>query len=270
MITVNDGSPVSIVFDISGEDGAAQDIQSITVEYLNGTNVTLGTATPSFASGDVEVSVAIPFGVNALTDPQKSESRKAQLRIQLTNGAVVFKSEVYLVLAIAPEVSFMNRSYQTLQDAELVAHSMLKMSAWQVAEQKDKINALMAAFDALGRFNYCVKPQESYISDTSIPSTIFGETWIIRGINEKSSAVVATYPATFLNAIKKAQVIEANAILENQMAISDRRNDGVIEETVGESTMKWKEGKSINYGISKDTIMALYGFIEIGYRIGRS
>lgn len=268
MITVYNGSPSSILFDITAEDGSAQDIATLAVEFKDGNNVTLLTFAPSHTAGDIEVLIPIAGNVNQLADPTKSESRLVKLRIFLQDGTIKEKRQIYLVIADAP-ISFMDRSYQTLQDAELVAHSLTKKEGWLNATDEEKTNALIAAFDAIGRFSFSIKPAEHYISDTSIPSVVLGESYSVRDLNEKTAAFVATYPVDFLNAIKKAQVIEANSIITSGIAI-DRRQEGVIEETVGESTMKWKESTSVNRGLSKDTLVALSKYIQLGYKIGRA
>jgi hypothetical protein len=72
----------------------------------------------------------------------------------------------------------------------------------------------------------------------------------------------AQYPEAFREALKRAQVVEANQILTGD-GYASRRKAGLMSESVGESSMMFKAGvRPLDLGISREALDYLTGFLN--------
>jgi hypothetical protein len=78
-----------------------------------------------------------------------------------------------------------------------------------------------------------------------------------------------TYPPRFQNALKRAQMLEANSILGGNQ-IADKRRDGIISETIGESKIFLNNRPPLRTPVTREALEALYGYLYYQSRVGRA
>ena len=210
----------------------------ITVPYeYNGTTLTLtgfeyevldaaGTvvlprqADPNFNTGNSSSVLAIPDSANTTT--AKRDVRLLNCYLINTTGTYVV-AQVYMLkgnqLVLTPLVD----SFQTFTQAVLTRASM--------AEPQDFYDTLTDELKA-------VSLEESFIRLAKLQFKV-GDT-IIEDIKSLDLATFNALNSDFLTAIRKAQIAEANSIVENS-PIMDKIRSGIISETIGESSMFFKQ-----------------------------
>jgi hypothetical protein len=75
-------------------------------------------------------------------------------------------------------------------------------------------------------------------------------------------------PAGFLRAIKRAQLIEANVILGGDV-VGRKRQDGILSETIGESSASFSDKPFLNLPISRQAYEELRRYIVIRIGVAR-
>lgn len=255
MNTIFDGSNATITIDLT-VDGEVIQAQTVHYKLLNSGNeeVVPETLLQDFVAGDVSASISILGVFNSLIAGSVSpDSRMLIVKATLESGDVVHIKQSYLILPLI-DIGFMQRSYQSLQSAEAVAYSIPNLDMWESSNDSQKTTALIEAFNRIGNLRFKV-----HINDTLVD---------IQGINTLLPAYVETLPAHFLDALKRAQVIESNAILGGD-DITNKRENGLMSETVGESSTMWRPGKPLLQSVSRKALNALSGYVYYGANIGR-
>lgn len=79
---------------------------------------------------------------------------------------------------------------------------------------------------------------------------------------------LATLEPAFLKALRMAQLIEANEMMDAN-SIHYKRLDGLMSETIGESSMMFRPGNINNYPITRRSMMFLRNYIVIRARLYR-
>ena len=75
-------------------------------------------------------------------------------------------------------------------------------------------------------------------------------------------------PTHFKDSLKQAQLIEACVILGGD-PIGDRRDQGLLSKTVGESSEMFRAGMPTKHAISPTAMAELRGYIDRSVRISR-
>lgn len=158
----------------------------------------------------------------------------------------------------------LKNTFQTLIQALLTANDMVNVSSWVEADENQQIAALVEAYYRLTRFAYLIKwpeyvdTQNIYLQD--MHARITPQMWPVM-----TPALFAPYPVQFQAALKKAQIVEANAVLIGD-PVADKRRSGVQSETIGESKMTFRGGiRQLDFGVSRETFNVVKSYID--YRL---
>jgi hypothetical protein len=92
---------------------------------------------------------------------------------------------------------------------------------------------------------------------------------IISNLDEKTDAELKALPEQFLNAIRLAQVIEADSILGGNET-EDLRESGLLSKTVGESSQMFRSGVAMKLPLSKRAYQVLKRYTMRNNKIGRA
>lgn len=250
MQVVEPGSSANITIELS-HDGIDLDAASVTYSLYDGNDVELIAATPvsDFTVGNTAVTITIDAQYHQPAVPSHyTDARQLVLDVVDTDGNLTKLRHVY-VLAALP-IAFMNRSYQSLALAQATAFDIPNLNAWSTATEVEQRGALIEAFNRIGRLRFNV--DGTYYTD----------------INEQTQAQMLELPSVFLDKLRRAQVIEADVILGGD-SVAQKRLDGLLSETVGESSKMWRPGKPLTLPVSKRALSALAGYLSYGARVGR-
>lgn len=213
-----------------------------------------------------EVEVFVPAESNQLSPGAIAAMRRITLTVNMSPGAFIITEHYLLrdrVRLVVPTGSF-----QTLEQAMLVAATEVPAPAFSAAGEFTKVMALQEAYRRLTRFGYRMSRPEDidYMRYDAKIATGF-----IRPIVWQSMELdlFMDLPAPFRQALCRAQVAEANDNLTENPA-RDRMNAGLLSETIGESSMMFRSIKPMDLGVSRTALRHLAGYIEKRFSIARA
>jgi len=207
-----------------------------------------------------EKSIIVPSAFNKL---QNNELQAARiLRIELvTSSGSIFQSLAYVIEA-EQRLVIMNNSFQTYEAAMLEARNMPNMNGWQSAIEEQQKAALIESFRRLTvipmRYSYLDMDGRPLPMEYIITANAWGD--IKRDQFDE-------FPTYFRRALRRAQLIEANELLQGDTIARKRRN-GIVTEKIGESWLTLNASMP-DYGLSSQTLSALTGFIYYRMTIAR-
>lgn len=219
----------------------------------------------SFSPGDTHKVVVVPPAHNVLEDGQLQAARI--LRIAMVTAAGTIRRSSSWIIEGEFRLALMVNSFVTIEAAEIMARDMPNLSGWSTASEDKRYASLIEAFNRLTRIPmrfevphandptgtlYC--PEE-----TIIPASQWA------GITEEQ---FLAFPADFRKAVRTAQLVEANEMIEGE-TMAQKHRQGIISETVGESSIMLRGGR-VEQNVSSTTLRTLAGFIYFSHRIARA
>jgi len=211
----------------------------------------IGTTNIGFDSDDLEVSVTVLAVNNTLPAEKVRDIRMIELRVTTVNGVHIIKDR-YLIESGDGLVTWEN-TFMTYSDAILEAFDVPATEAWDTASEQDRIVALKEAYFAIAKMKFLV-------------SDYWSEPFMLSELTDED---IASLPVEFTSALKKAQIAESDVILGGEY-IEDRRRDGLMSETVGESSNMFRPGKPIMMPIRSRAQRYLASYIYLKKRLARS
>ena len=141
-------------------------------------------------------------------------------------------------------------SYQNYLTALLTAEELSGVDSFKEADKAGQQSAMAHAYNVLNTLVYVDR---------------YGEYYDLSALDD--TALAALEPG-FLKALKIAQVIEANEML-NPNSVYTKRQDGLMSETIGESSMMFRPGNINNYPVTRRSLMFLRNYILIRAKLER-
>lgn len=203
-----------------------------------------------------EVIVQTSEEVNTLEEETSRDIRIICLKAKTKTGAV-FSLEYAYGLTIADPLQVGVNSFMTYRQAQKMAMDMPKLNNWEATSQSQRISALLEAkqricrlaFD-FGQIHFGVNGGSAKLEDLSV---------------EDFEAL----PTKFKTALMKAQLAEANDVLEVD-SIAERRRQGLILETIGEVKQMFSSIIPAQMAVSSKAMSYLSRYLVSGKKIGRS
>lgn len=173
-----------------------------------------------------------------------------QINYDLVTSAGTFSYSLNFIAELSDNLIVGSNSYQTYFDALLTAEDLAGTDHFKGAAKADQTRALAHAYSILNTMVYTDK---------------FGEYYNLGDLDE--TALGELEPA-FLQALCFAQVIEANEMLDTN-SIYHKRQEGLMSETIGESSMMFRPGNILNFPITRRSLMFLRNYLVIRARLMR-
>lgn len=207
-------------------------------------------------------SIIIPPAFNLLEDGELRSARILRVALQ-TDAGTIRRSHSYVIEA-EQRLVVMTNTFQTYEAAEIAALDVPNVSGWNVATEDRRKAALVEAFQRLTSIpmKYAHRDHENRLR-MEAETIIERDQW-----EEVTAELFAEFPTHFKKALRKAQFIEANELLQGDAATKKHRA-GIITETIGESSVTLRGGR-VDYGVSTQTLSALAGYIYFNMRIARA
>lgn len=224
-----------------------------------------------FDAAEGEKLIAIPKEFNRLAAGEIRAARVLRVKIETAQGTIP-RSFSYAIESEQRLVQMVN-TFQTLEAAEFAALDTPNISGWNAASEPQKLAALTEAYRRLTlipmRFDTYRPGSQFDPWSTLAPRDIAYETIIERDVwGEITVEMFADFPTPFKKALRRAQFIEANEILQGD-AVSKKHRAGIVTETIGESSVTLRAG-AVDFGISTETLKALVGYVHFNNRIRRA
>lgn len=290
------GTDVTMTVPIQDRFGNALDVSTISYEVtdMNDNVVVTPTALSSFVAGSPTASITVPAVVNQITDPPSAnsitsaqidefntrETRTIGLTCVLTNGNTVFLTASYGLEHPDPLIIGLN-SFQTLPSAELTALDIVGLQAWGLASEQDKVAALINARQRICQLNFWLLNSNTNWGQDNlnyVPAGSYQTPYATAGMSNMfifngnlgllTPLQYSNLPVRFRTALRYAQVAEADFLLGGDPHMQ-RRQEGLLLESIGETKQMYRAGRPIDLPISKDALRYISAFVTFAKRIGR-
>lgn len=245
-------------------DSAGVSLTPVAVEYRvidEVGNVIVGRqAVPAYVTGEAEVVITVPGASNALATGVTYALRVVEFYAQLDTGWVAQES-VYKIALLDPLV-IPTTSFQTYAEAVLTSTMLSDVDGWNAASKDARLAALAEAHSRLCRLVY----EDEFYDDVDYQSRVSLSSEI--DLDDLTLAEFTALDADFKAALKKAQIVEADVVLSGD-PVAGKREDGLMSESIGESSMMFRPGRAIRLPVSRRAMTILSRYIRNKRVLGR-
>ena len=257
--------PSTIFMRVEGSLGIIQDwINLIPISNTPVANVSLNIVASNTISSLV---INIPNVFNLLPSSANQDPRLISLNL---DGHIQFAE--YIIIsdaALTQPLVIMNNSFQTYPQSLLFVDSIPDMKAWPNATLQNRVRAMEQAYFFLSRLNYEIYYDRDDIYFKNRASWGLPYINTIGNLYNYTVTDFLNLDAGFLKSIYSAQVVEADERLGAD-TISDMREDGVIQHTVGDTSATFRQTTPLRLSVSKRALKYLHGYIKYSPRTTRS
>jgi hypothetical protein len=217
----------------------------------------------TFDPTDTDATITVPPAHN-----NAAGGRVVRLYVESVSGTHTVE-ETY-VLRAANRLEFLKNSFMTYTRAQVLATEIPRLDSWNMAAKEDREAALIEAFTRITRLGFRVKWPE----DIEIQGYLMSHFWdrqIIKPENwpHVTTEIFGAWPEAFSRGLQKAQIVEADQLLQGDVVGSKRRL-GVMSESIGESSMMFRPGKPLDLGLSRQALEYLTGYLDLRMTLTRT
>jgi predicted regulator of amino acid metabolism with ACT domain len=256
------GQNVSVT--VQCKDVAGNPLSATAAEYdlldANGNVIVSDTAVPGFTPGNTSATVQVTALQNSLEAGEKRDMRVVRVTFTTTSGTVQ-GTERYMITA-EETLEVMFNTFQTYDHAELIAAEMTGLNVWHVKTEAQKRAALADAFYGLSKLRFRI-PNTVGQDRVNYPDDV------ITNIRELTVSEFNALEEKFLQALKRAQVAEADSLLENNQTDEMRRR-GIISYTIGETSQFMGSQRPLDLTVNHRSIKYLTGYISWALHVARA
>lgn len=194
--------------------------------------------------------IVIGAEFNNLLEDEELDFRAIIYTVTTQDGTYTEQDE-YFIVAGDMDLTVMKNSYQTYGEAQITASTISTLQDWYDISRQEKISALINAYHKIGQLNFVVDCQE--ISD----------------INSLTKEEFEALDSKFIEAIKRAQVVEADSVSGYNVATALQDNN-ILSYTIGETSQMFRSGNQYKTMLSSSAMDILSKYICRRIQIGRS
>lgn len=236
IVTKETAYPITINF--VDAEGIATVPVSATYSILDGRGALLFGPT-AIAGLQAAHELVIPAPENTLVDEVRAYR---QVVVTYDVGGTELTFDFEYILEDETVLSIGTNSFQTIGEALVTAMSLVEIQTFNVATRAVQMAALSQAFDHIVSMSFRYR-EELY------------------SLNFYTATEYDALPAKFYDAIKKAQIIQADYLLGGDK-LEERFQRGVMAETTGESSVMFRPLKPLKVGISRRALRLLAPFLD--------
>ena len=270
---------VTVTVDLVDEMGNPLNVNSVDYRVVNQDNTVLvaRVAASGFTAGDSQVAITVPQASNTMAATSTREVRSVELYCVTDAGTIGFSKSYGLELMDPLKVG--TNTFQNFALAQLTAMDIPNLNAWHAAPEQEKVRALIDAREHIVQLNFNLlnsnvnfgQDSLNYVPEGSFQSAYVAHNslFIFNGnLSLLDESQFNQLPERFKKALRQAQVVEANAILGGDPDDA-KRSAGIVEERIGESTVKFTQGAKLSLPVCKRALGYLSYFVTFAKRIGR-
>lgn len=246
------GNDVSVT--VPFVDGAGASITGLTgisyqvVDAAGGVLVDWTDVTVSSSASSVAVTVAAAH--NALAAGEARDLRSVVVTYAYAGGTR--DNSVEYIIEGADLLIVATNSFQTYNQAQLGALDLVNIDAFTATDKASRIAALINGYLSICNLEFEL--------NACAP---------LKNLSTFTAAQVAALPARFLRALKQAQILEANELLDPG-SVNNKRQSGLMSETIGESSMMFRPTKILTLPVTRRSLDLLADWISWDIGIGRA
>lgn len=228
------------------------------------------------------LSVLVEAKFNEVASGNVKDFRRVRVKFtKPDDGALVSGQDViFFIRSEAPLVVGEN-SFVSYNNYLIIAQTTPHLDYCETASEDEAVVALLEAHDRLLRLryrlpvNYYRQENIGYVSEVAWrPRAItdddpFGWDSYRFSLDEVTPEEFAKLPEKFRKALAKAQVIEANAVLEPTDSIEEKRRKGMILETINEVKQMFSSTMPVNTKLTRGAMSVLAPYLDTTVRVRR-
>lgn len=246
--------------DLNGQPVTPTEISAVLYDGEDQVVVDFGSL--PFVAEEGSKSIMVPAAFNVLEDGELRAARI--LRVELMTAAGAIRRSFSYVIEAEQRLVIMTNTFQSYEAAEIAALETPNASGWATATEEKRKAALIEAFRRLTNIpmKYALRDEDGrlILEDETI---IERDRWA-----EVTPDDYAGFPTHFRKALRRAQFLEANELLQGDN-VAKKHRAGIVTETIGESSVTLRNGR-VDYGVSSVSLQALAGYIYFNMRIARA
>lgn len=259
------GNAVALTISLVDAAGGAIMASAASYAVLNtdGGEVVALAPVAGFVATDTEVVITVAAITNTLAG---TVAEVRTVRLVLTTDAGVVQVEAHYRITPASLLIVPASSFQTYGSALQIAADMVSVTSWDAAGSADRTRALLQARQNIGllRFGVVAFLDWQWQSQVALRHAV-GD------INYYDAARFANLPLEFRDALKRAQVLEADFLLSaGPGSLQEKRDAGLTSDTVGESSQTFTARKPFKGVICSRALSVLAKFLATSHRLGRA
>lgn len=259
MQTYDAGETLVLTIDISQVESPA----SATYRVVDQAGVTVVVDEPLTLTEGTTIDVALDSSITALTDGQRRKLLTVHVDV-VTADSVKTRFTEAVIVQDQTALLIPSESFQTVDEAVLVGMDIIQLDNWESADRESRRKALIEAAHRIKQLRFSVFEE---INDDWVNwDSLFGDT--ISVFDEMSAEAFMSLPPLFLQDLKRAQVVEADAALGLDSP-ENKRASGILSDTVGETSQMFRTGKPVDMVISKRSLRYLTRWLKSKWSIVR-
>ncbi|MDR9847023.1 hypothetical protein [Herbaspirillum huttiense] len=270
---------VTVSVPLADKSGNALTVDAVTYRVLDQDDQVIVPDTPltAFVAGSPAAVIVIPANKNGLADGVASALRNLVLECRIGSNTV-FIQDAYGIEVEDPLVVGVN-SFQTVAQARFTAMSLIDIPSWQAADDRSQMLALIEARANIVRLSFRALNSNVMWGQDSlnfVPEGTRDVNYVGRSdmFNFNGSLELLTpdqfkkLPTYLLDALRRAQVVEANEILGGD-SIASRRRLGLVQDNVGESRQTFRQSKPLELPVCARAMRYLSRYVSMSLRTVR-
>jgi len=248
------GSTLTLTVSLVNQNGIALSPQAnnITFTVKDETEGVVAQTVPitliGYVKGDTEITLSINSQINDIGLNRRG-LRSVEITTVEDDGSLGLIVTRY-ALKSGDMLAVGENSYLKFNEAALLTMDMPMLSGWGYANDVSKESAMIEAYNRIGMLTFTVEGVE------------------ISSLNTMTTKDFDALSVVFRNAIKKAQISEADVILGGD-PVAAKREEGLLADSVGESSVMFRPGKPLIMSVSRRTLNYLSGFVSFSNRLAR-
>lgn len=215
-------------------------------------------------TGDTSTTVRISSAHNTLSNGVLKALRAIELKM-VDSGGVIYTNNAYYVVRASSELQVMVNSFQTYEEALLNAVDVPNLAVWDIKTRSTKVTAMIDAYEVLASYKYNIFATGPWPQNMVGPMFFDGYAVPAYGLTAEQ---FASMPAIVCNAIKKAQIAQADYLM-NDMDIAKDRREGLLSHTIGEVSKMYRSGRPLIRPLCKSAISYVGPWIDTGLTVAR-
>jgi hypothetical protein len=267
--SVKAGSVASFTIPVQSADGSVitATASTWTLKDARGASVTTGSAV-GFVANDAEAEISIS-AIHITTDVSR---RGMELAVTFVTGSGPVTTSDYFFILSESLLTVAENSFQTYLEALSLRSSFgQNFSGWDNADEETRVSALEQSYARLAPLTYQVRERAAGASSSYAGFGLgFSSDDQIYSVALQGISLVDfdALPAKFINALRRAQLVEADSILDGE-SIFSKISSGIKSERIGESDISFAQSAPLQLGMSKAAYAEISRYLVFRVRIAR-
>jgi hypothetical protein len=247
------------------KDGAPWVPTSATFDVRDEAGVVILPTQPIDLDGVTDaVFVTVSGSVNNLAGRVRG-ARTVTVVLTYPDGTLT-KTTSYLVQATL-RLKRLTNSFVSEGEALMIRAEMPSLEGWDAASEDERLAALVTAHKSLCRLTLRYKRQTSMSRVTWGEDEGSGYTYVYE-LDRLLDSEWDEIDPLVKTALQRAQMREADTLLRGD-PVADRRRAGIISETVGESSMFFRQVPEVRGAVSREAMEEIGRYVVRSTRIAR-